>query len=493
MIKTAHEWKRIIDLDATEKKLQSKELRSLTEVWNDQRKEIENSKAWPEFKERLVREWSVETGLIERVYTLDRGVTELLIEQGIRAALIPHETSVKVSPEHAAAMIQDHENAIKGLFDFVGGQRKLSTSYVNQLHAELMHHQNTVTGVDQFGTYVETPILKGEYKKSPNNPTRADGEGVHEYCPPEHVASEMDNLIEMHSRHDEVLPEVSAAWLHHRFAQIHPFQDGNGRVARCLATLVFLRAGLFPLIVRDVNGERGKYLDALERADDGNLKSLVDFFVACQTRAIAKAIGISEPIQPEGARAEAIIQAADTKIRARRQQQQKEWEVAKQTAAKLLEVARTQMDAIKQLLDQSEAASGAHIDMYPQDGEDRSYYFHGQIIECAKNLGYFASPSIHHQWLRLKIYSVGGGQTEMLFSFHGIGHEYRGMLACSVSIFNRERTDSDKSSQVSPATLLSNGIFQINYHEDEQSAEKRFNPWFKSALERGLAIWQQSI
>lgn len=47
----------------------------------------------------------------------------------------------------------------------------------------------------------------------------------------------------------EVSPEVEAAWLHHRFTQIHPFQDGNGRIARLLASLVFIKAGWFPLVV----------------------------------------------------------------------------------------------------------------------------------------------------------------------------------------------------------------------------------------------------
>ena len=37
--------------------------------------------------------------------------------------------------------------------------------------------------------------------------------------------------------------EVEAAWLHHRFTQIHPFEDGNGRVARALASLVFIPDG----------------------------------------------------------------------------------------------------------------------------------------------------------------------------------------------------------------------------------------------------------
>ncbi len=74
---------------------------------------------------------------------------------------------------------------------------------------------------------------------------------IHEYCPPEQVTSEMDRLIELHREHQigEIPPEVEAAWLHHRFTQIHPFQDGNGRIARCLASLVFIQAKWFPLVL----------------------------------------------------------------------------------------------------------------------------------------------------------------------------------------------------------------------------------------------------
>ncbi len=81
----------------------------------------------------------------------------------------------------------------------------------------------------------------------------------------------MDRLIHWHEEHvqREIPPEVEAAWLHHRFTQIHPFQDGNGRVARAIASLIFIKANWFPLVVR--SDEKAKYLDELEKADFGNL------------------------------------------------------------------------------------------------------------------------------------------------------------------------------------------------------------------------------
>ena len=59
----------------------------------------------------------------------------------------------------------------------------------------------------------------------------------------------MDNLVKWYNSYDKEDPLLVAAWLHHRFTQIHPFQDGNGRVARVLTTMVMLKAGLLPLVV----------------------------------------------------------------------------------------------------------------------------------------------------------------------------------------------------------------------------------------------------
>ena len=88
----------------------------------------------------------------------------------------------------------------------------------------------------------------------------------------------MDRLIELHREHQigEIPPEVEAAWLHHRFTQIHPFQDGNGRIARCLASLVFIQARWFPLVL--TRDDRPTYISALEDADKGDLSNLINLF-----------------------------------------------------------------------------------------------------------------------------------------------------------------------------------------------------------------------
>lgn len=286
-----YRWQPIADLPDDWQRLADADLRRLAGEWNEARGELGSDRAIQEFSDRLKREWAIETGLIERVYTLTRRIAEILIERGLREELIPSSATDR-DPGLVFDMIQAHADAVDGLFDFVKRERELSASYVKELHAALLAHQETATARDIFGRRVEMPLLRGEYKRRSNNPVRPDGL-VHEYCPPEQVAAEMDRLIEMHLEHGErgVPPEIQAAWLHHRFTQIHPFQDGNGRVARALATLVMIRAGWFPLVVTDAGRE--DYIDALEMADGGEPGPLVRLFSGIQRHAMEGAMGVA--------------------------------------------------------------------------------------------------------------------------------------------------------------------------------------------------------
>ena len=286
-----YEWHPIEDYEIDPDRLAKAELRQLSEIWEEQRHELEQAEELKTFNERLRREWAIETGLLERIYTLDRGVTQMMIERGIDASLIPHGNGGS-SPERTVAIIRDHQDAIDGLFSFVRGERPLSTSYIKELHAQLTRNQPTSEAIDSQGNLVEVALTRGDYKRQPNNPTQSDG-SLHEYCPPEQVSVQMEELIRLYDVHSSVAPEVESAWLHHRFTQIHPFQDENGRVARCLATIEFLKTGWFPLVVRDINEERGRYLDALAAADHQDLQPLVNIFAAAQRKAFVQALGTS--------------------------------------------------------------------------------------------------------------------------------------------------------------------------------------------------------
>jgi Fic family protein len=290
-------WQPITDLPEDWREMASDDLPGLGRRWQEQREVLKTTRVYQDFLNRLRRRIAIETGVIERLYTIDAGITQLLIERGIDEALIPHGSTDRPALE-VVALIQDHDAAMEGLFKFVAGQRRLTLSYVRELHQVLTRHQDTASGKDADGIPVSIRLIRGDWKKWPNNPTRPDG-SIHAYCPPEQVQPQMEQLIRWHESHGErlIAPEVEAAWLHHRFTQIHPFQDGNGRVARCLASLIFIRAGWFPLVI--TRQDRGHYIDALEAADQGELRPLVQLFAQAQRDAFGEAFDLSSKAQGE--------------------------------------------------------------------------------------------------------------------------------------------------------------------------------------------------
>jgi hypothetical protein len=77
-------------------------------------------------------------------------------------------------------------------------------------------------------------------------------------------------------------PVLQAAYAHYGLVQIHPFADGNGRVARALASVFLYRATSTPLLIfADL---KPQYLEALRTADLGRPQAFVDFIAQ---RAIA--------------------------------------------------------------------------------------------------------------------------------------------------------------------------------------------------------------
>jgi Fic family protein len=88
------------------------------------------------------------------------------------------------------------------------------------------------------------------------------------------VTGLMDELIEKIAQNKRHPVEV-AALLHHGFIRIHPFIDGNGRMARLLTNLYLIARGYPPIVLKIE--DRGKYYRFLRAADAGNPGLFVNF------------------------------------------------------------------------------------------------------------------------------------------------------------------------------------------------------------------------
>jgi hypothetical protein len=100
-------WTPIQDIPDPEEALEVSELRALDQLWKEQRSELEKKDGMKRFWDRLARSWAIETGVIERVYDLDRGTTDLLIEKGIDADLIDRASTDR-EPRLVGRIIRDH-------------------------------------------------------------------------------------------------------------------------------------------------------------------------------------------------------------------------------------------------------------------------------------------------------------------------------------------------------------------------------------------------
>ncbi len=87
----------------------------------------------------------------------------------------------------------------------------------------------------------------------------------------------MEQFLAFHESHPglDLAPELEAAWLHHEFVRIHPFQDGSGRISRPLMAWAFARAGEFPQVILAQN--KPDYITHLELADGGNFTAFVRY------------------------------------------------------------------------------------------------------------------------------------------------------------------------------------------------------------------------
>jgi hypothetical protein len=303
----------------------------------------------------------------------------------------------------------------------------------------------------------------------------------------------MDRLIDLHVQHEEmaVPPEIEAAWLHHRFSQIHPFQDGNGRVVRALASLVFIKAAWFPLVV--TRDDRERYIEALEEADRGHLSPLVDLFSALERKAFVNALGIAREVLREEERIEQVIASIGDMFAARNEALRREWERAKEVAGKLAGRAREKFETAADRLEQE---VGRHLvqhrffaDSESNMGHRRNWY-RWQVIEAAHQLDYYANTTEYNAWVRLGLMTET--QANIVLSFTAIGREYRGLVGASLYLFRTEEVEEGQRQAVD-VTVASDELFQINYKEDESSVSDRFERWIDRGMTRGLEIWRRGL
>jgi Fic family protein len=121
-------------------------------------------------------------------------------------------------------------------------------------------------------------------------------EKVHFEAPgAERLESEMARFLEWVNSPPTIDPVLKAGIVHFWFVTIHPFEDGNGRIARAIGDMALSRADgtkdRFYSLSSQIEAERKEYYLQLEAAQRGNLDitQWLTWFLACLDRAIGNA------------------------------------------------------------------------------------------------------------------------------------------------------------------------------------------------------------
>lgn len=119
-------------------------------------------------------------------------------------------------------------------------------------------------------------------------------EKIHYQAPEAAVLDkEMDLFINWFNSENKLDPVIKAGIAHLWFVTIHPFEDGNGRIARAITDLLLARAdGLsqrFYSMSAEIKVERKEYYSALEKSQKGTLDitSWLQWFLNCLLNSLA--------------------------------------------------------------------------------------------------------------------------------------------------------------------------------------------------------------
>ena len=222
--------------------------------------QIENARK--ELKERIAQKFMLEFNYNSNHIegnTLTYGQTELLLLFGkvIGDARMRDLEEMKAHNVGLKMVIEEAKEINK----------PLTETFIRQVHKVLLREDYEVHRQLPSGVMSSYVVHAGCYKTRPNSVITRTGERF-EYASPEETPALMTDLLLWYNKEvekKELNPIELAALFHYRYIRIHPFEDGNGRIARLMVNFILARYG-YPMVVVP-SKTKENYLDALNKCD----------------------------------------------------------------------------------------------------------------------------------------------------------------------------------------------------------------------------------
>lgn len=191
--------------------------------------------------------------------TLTYGQTELLLLFGKVVGEGDLKDFVDMKASQVGVKMMTEEARLK--------DHPLTQNFIRQLHKTLLREDYTVYRQLPGGITASYTVHAGQYKTRPNSVITRYGDRF-EYASPEETPALMTSLVDWYNeaeKSEQYSPVELAALFHYRYIRIHPFEDGNGRIARLLVNYIFARHGWPMIVVRSRNKQQ--YIEALHQSD----------------------------------------------------------------------------------------------------------------------------------------------------------------------------------------------------------------------------------
>jgi Fic family protein len=224
---------------------------------------------------------------------LDYNETRLVVEQGLTiSGKSLQDTLEAKNLSHALTLFE----SLAG-----NGVGPITEADIRNLHRAVLQGVND----REAGKYRDVQVaISGSLHKPPG---------------PESVAPKMDELVQwMRNVDDNVSPIVMATVIHTWFVWIHPFVDGNGRVARLLLNLSLMRHG-YPIAII-AKEDRKRYYEALGESDQsGDLTPLINLVAQSVDESLEEYLRAVDEERENDEWAESLVSTLDNaqKVRSR--------------------------------------------------------------------------------------------------------------------------------------------------------------------------------
>lgn len=191
--------------------------------------------------------------------------------------------------------VKNYFAVLNRIFILTKKHEPITTDLTKSLHHELMQ----AIEKKDLGEFREGSVFVGHKTKTAV---------VVKHNPPHHSGAEIQHaLTELYSwlsANDQVHPLIKAGIFHHQFAYIHPFFDGNGRLARILTAyyLLLKQYEVVRYFILDdyYDIDRQLYSDTLHTADLGEKTQWLEYFLEGIAHSLTAALSRMTKLKKSG-------------------------------------------------------------------------------------------------------------------------------------------------------------------------------------------------